>query len=151
MTRKIVGIEPVPGGYAVDIEVTGAFTDGSSRFDKVHVPAALVDGRTVEEITQAVADAVNNAPLAQLVGVTLAVPAATKELLVQQIEAAYASWQMWKAINAEVVARNVGGLALQSALANYAEDRWTRLLNILSAWRTAQGGNGGVPKVNQIT
>jgi hypothetical protein len=44
MPRILRGHQPVPGGYIVRVEVTGAYTDGTSRYEEAFVPAAAVEG-----------------------------------------------------------------------------------------------------------
>lgn len=52
--RLIRDIDPEPGGYLVTIEVQNAYTDGSSRLDRVHVPYSDIDGRDDADMLAAI-------------------------------------------------------------------------------------------------
>ena len=78
---KVVGHEPAPGGYMVTIEIENAYTDGTSRFDRVFVKAEDVHGKTFEEQLLAVKAALGTS-LAELQGADPSAPVSeTKAVL----------------------------------------------------------------------
>jgi len=55
--RIIRGHEPCPGGYMVTVEVTNAYTNGESRYDRVFVAASELIGQDDDGVMDAVAKA----------------------------------------------------------------------------------------------
>lgn len=67
--RIIRGYEPCPGGYMVTVEVTNAYTNGESRFDRVFVAGSELIGQDDDGVMEAVAKAVlDSAPIARVQG-----------------------------------------------------------------------------------
>lgn len=60
--------DPCPGGWMVTVEVPNAYTDGSSRFDRVFVAAAEMTGDEDARM-DAIVTAYERAPLSGLSGV----------------------------------------------------------------------------------
>lgn len=67
--RVIRKSERVNGGYRVTIEVTNAYTDGSSRWERVFVPEEDVAGGDPNDVLEAVAKAaLDGDPVARVRG-----------------------------------------------------------------------------------
>ena len=129
--------EQAPGGYWVVVEVENAYTDGTSRFDRVFVPAEDLRGKTPEERRQAIRDALDDDPLAGIAGEdATAEPTQTKALLERRMEALYADWQRWKTTRLEAQARSLAQ-AVITALTNREDAAWTRYVAAIQAWRQA--------------
>lgn len=68
--RVIRKSERVAGGYRVTIEVTNAYSDGSSRLDRVFVPESEVASGDPNDVLEAVAKAaLDGDPVAKVRGV----------------------------------------------------------------------------------
>lgn len=129
--------EHAPGGYWVAVEVENAYTDGSSRFDRVFVPTADLRGKTAEERRQAIRDALDDDPLAGIAGQDAdSAPTQTKAVLERRMEALYADWQRWKATRLEAQARSLAAGAI-TALTNREDAAWARYVVAIQAWRNA--------------
>jgi hypothetical protein len=67
MTRIIRDYERAPGGYYVTIEVTNAYTNGESRFDRVFVAEADIAGQDDDGVMDAVTRAaLDPAPISRV-------------------------------------------------------------------------------------
>ena len=129
--------EQAPGGFWVTIEVDNAYTDGTSRFDRVFVPAEELRGKTPEERRQAIRDAMDDDPLAGIAGEDAdSAPTQTKAVLERRMEALYADWQRWKTTRVEAQARSLAQ-AVITALTNREDAAWTRYVAAIQAWRQA--------------
>jgi hypothetical protein len=128
--------EQAPGGFIVTIEVTNAYTDGSSRFERVFVADDAVRGKSLDEVRQAVKDAVDDDPIAGILGETVSAPTQTKAILWQRAKALYADWQMAKTTRIEAQARSMAAGVI-TALQNAEDARWTAYTTTLNSWRLA--------------
>ncbi len=129
--------EQAPGGFWVTIEVENAYTDGSSRFDRVFVPLEDLRGKTAEERRQAILDALADDPLAGISGEdATAAPTQTKAILERRMEALYADWQRWRNTRIEAQARSLAAAAI-TALTNREDAAWARYVVAIQAWRNA--------------
>lgn len=63
--RIIRAATRVPGGYTVQVEVTNAYTDGTSRFDELFVPVAAANP-TADELVEAVSVAMDEDPFREV-------------------------------------------------------------------------------------
>jgi hypothetical protein len=136
MSRIIRKSERVPGGYRVTIEVTNAYTDGSSRFDRVFVEREAVEGKTLAERRQALFAAAAADPVADLRGEEVAEPTPTKEILEERAVARYEQWQRWKTTRVEAEGRGLAAPVV-SALQAREDVAWAAYLAVLNAWRQA--------------
>ena len=130
---RVANREQVPGGWMVDLEIPGAFTDGTSRFERVFVSRDDVPGNTADELLDAAHDALTNDPAAQAIGQDVTNATATKTVWEARITKLYARWQMWKAIRVEAQARSLPAAAV-TALTNRENAAWTALLDALTEW-----------------
>lgn len=133
--RFIRGYRRQGEGYAVRVEFTEAYTDGTSRFEEVFVPRDAFAGKTKAEKLQAVFDALEDAA-ADIAGEVVAAPAATKEILEQRAIAKYEQWQRWKTTRLEAQARGLGA-AVVNALQAKEDASWSAYMTLLNEWRTA--------------
>jgi len=136
MTRRVVGGEPVAGGWMVSVEVPNAYTDGTSRFERVFVSRDDVPGNTADELLDAAHDALTNDPAAQAIGQDVTNTTATKVVWEARITKLYTRWQQWKTIRLEAQARSLPAAAV-TALTNRENAAWSALLDALTAWRAA--------------
>ena len=134
--RIIRSVLPSAGGYRVEVESTGAYTDGRSRFDRVYLTAAELRGKTPEQKRQAILDALDDDPLAGVAGVEVSAPTLTKAILEDRMETLYADWQRWKTTRVEAQARSLAA-AVVTALTNREDAAWTKYLQAIQAWRAA--------------
>ena len=130
---RVANREQVPGGWMVDLEIPNAFTDGTSRFERVFVSRDDVPGNTADELLDAAHDALTNDPAAQAIGQDVTNATATKTVWEARITKLYARWQMWKAIRVEAQARSLPAAAV-TALTNRENAAWTALLDALTEW-----------------
>lgn len=93
---NIVSRERGPNGWLVVIEVPNAYTSGESRFDRVTIPYAKLDGKTADQVRQAVHDALEDDPLAAVLGEAVAAPTQTKAIYEDRAEATQARWAQWQ-------------------------------------------------------
>ena len=128
--------ERTTGGWNVTIEVPNAYTTGESRFDRVTIPDAAVRGKTPEQVRQAVFDAVNDDPIAQVLGKTVAQPSQAKAIREDRMLDLFADWQRWKATHAEAVARAVAANVITALLAR-TDAAWAAYVVAIQAWRAA--------------
>lgn len=128
--------ERVSGGWQVTIEVPNAYTDGTSRFDRIFLADADIRGKTLNEVRQAVKDAVDDDPLQAVIGEAVTTPTQTKAILWERAKAAYADWQMAKATRIEAQARSMAA-AVITALTNAENALWTDYTTTLNQWRLA--------------
>jgi len=133
---RVANREQVPGGWMVDLEIPNAFTDGTSRFERVFVSRDDVPGNTADELLDAAHDALANDPAAQAIGQDVTAAQSTKAVWEARITPRYARWQMWKTIRVEAQARSLPAAAV-TALTNRENAAWTALLDALTAWRQA--------------
>ena len=133
---RVVNRDQVSGGWLIDIEVQNAFTDGTSRFERVFVSRDDVPGNTADELLDAAHDALTNDPAAQAIGQDVTAAQATKAVWEARITKLFARWQMWKTIRVEAQARSLPAAAV-TALTNRENAAWTALLDALTAWRAA--------------
>lgn len=84
---KLTTYDSAPGGFMVTVEIENAYTDGTSRFDRVFLPYDDVAGRDEEHILAALVREVRENPLANLVGRSLdrIAPAPPREPLADQL------------------------------------------------------------------
>ncbi len=136
---RVVGREPVPGGFMVTVEVPGAYTDGSSRLDRVFVHADAVRGRTVEQVRQAVKDALDDDPLGAILGEDVVVPTQTKTVVEDQMVLLYGAWRRWQATRVEAQARGLAG-AVIAALQAKEDAAWFAYGSAITEWRKAPEG-----------
>ena len=137
MSKRIRSHEQAPGGYWVVVEVENAYTDGTSRFDRVVVPAEDLRGTTPEERRQAIRDALDDDPLAGISGEDAdSAPTQTKAILERRMEALYADWQRWRNTRIEAQARSLAAGAI-TALTNREDAAWTRYVGAIQVWRQA--------------
>lgn len=136
--RFIRSREPAPGGYWVDIEVTEAFTDGTSRIDRVFVTESELRGKSAAERRQAIYDALKaqDEVLSGVAGQVADEPAQTKAIYERRMEVLYADWQRWKATRLEAQARGLQAVII-TALTAREDAAWTRYGQAILAWRTA--------------
>lgn len=134
--RIILSHEPAPGGHWVTIEVTNAYTDGTSRYDRVFVSRDELRGKTADERRQAILDALNDDPLEGISGETVAAPTQTKAILEARMVALYADWQRWKTTRVEAQDRE-NAAAVVTALTNRENAAWTRYVAAIQEWRSA--------------
>ena len=132
---KVTAREHCPGGYMVTLEIPGAYTDGSSRFEKVFVPFEAVRGKTPAQKRQALFDAIAD-ELGGFVGAEVSEPPATKEILEDRMTAKYEEWQRWKTTRVEAQARSLPGNQV-NALANKEDAVWAAYVALIQAWRAA--------------
>ena len=131
---RVANREQVPGGWMVDLEIPNAYTDGTSRFERVFVSRDDVPGNTADELLDAAHDALTNDPAAQAIGQDVTAAQATKAGWEARITKLFARWQMWKAIRVEAQARSLPAAAV-TALTNRENAAWTALLDALTEWR----------------
>jgi len=134
--RIIRGAMPAAGGYQVEVEITAAYTDGRSRFERVYLSTAELRGKTPEQKRQAILDALDDDPMDGVAGVEVSAPTVTKGILEDRMEALYADWQRWKNTRLEAQARAIAAAAV-TALTNREDAAWTKYLQAIQAWRTA--------------
>lgn len=132
--KRVLSHEAVPGGFMVTVEVPGAFTDGTSRLDKVFVADAAVRGKTQAQQLHAIQQAVDVDPLAAVVGADVTAPAETREMLEDRMEALYADWQRWKATHAEATSRGLAANVV-TALLNRTNAAWAAYVSAIQSWR----------------
>ncbi len=133
---KIAGYERAAGGFAVTIEHENAYTNGSSRFEKVHVSDAAVRGKSRDQVRQAIKDAADADPIADIIGEDVAAPTPTKPILEERMVAQYERWQRWKNTRLEAQARGLAG-AVVTAVTNVENDAWGDYVAAVQAWRQA--------------
>ena len=137
MSKRIRSHEQAPGGFWVTIEAEDAYTDGSSRFDRVFVPIEDLRGKTAEERRQAIRDALDDDPLAGIAGEDAdSSPTQTKAILERRMEALFADWPRRKTTRTEAQARSVAAAAI-TALTNREDAAWARYVVAIQAWRAA--------------
>lgn len=136
MTRIIRNAEPAPNGYIVEVEVTAAYTDGSSRIDRVFVATSELRGKTPEQKRQAILDALDDDPMDGVAGVEVSAPTVTKPILEDRMTGLYADWLRWKTTRTEAQARSLAA-AVITALTNREDAAWAAYLASIQAWRTA--------------
>lgn len=134
--RIIRAATRVPGGYTVQVEVTNAYTDGTSRFEEVWVSRDAIVGKTPDERRQALFDALVDDPIAEIAGETVAEPTATKDILEARMVARFADWQRWKATREEAEARGLAANVI-TALTARVNAAWTAYVALIQAWRVA--------------
>ncbi|MBA4180246.1 MAG: hypothetical protein C0506_06605 [Anaerolinea sp.] len=83
-------------GWVVTIEVPNAYTNGESRFERVTVPYGKLEGKTPDQVRQAIKDALDDDPLAAVLGEEVAAPTSTKEIYEDRAEATQARWAQWQ-------------------------------------------------------
>lgn len=131
---NIRGREQVPGGYLVTVEVPGAYSDGSSRFDSVFVPRDALAGKSREERLAAVREAWADR-LDDLVGAGIAAEVAqTKAVLEARMAGQYDRWQRWQRTRMEAQARTLPA-AVVTALTAAENAAWADYLAALQVWR----------------
>lgn len=133
---NIVDRERVAGGWAITVEVPNAYTDGSSRLDRVYLRDQDVRGKGPEQVAQAIQDALDDDPLAQLVGQPVAALVQTRAVLEDRMVALYEAWQRWQRTRAEAQARGLP-LAVVTALTAREAAAWAAYVDAISGWRTA--------------
>jgi hypothetical protein len=136
MSRIIRNALTAPGGYWIDIEVPGAYTDGTSRIDRVFVAREDLRGRTLEERKQAILDALADDPLAGIAGREASAPTQTRAIFERRMESLYADWQRWKNTRLEAQARALG-VASMNALTNREDAAWAAYAAAILQWRSA--------------
>jgi hypothetical protein len=136
MTTRIRRWERTPGGFAVTVEVTDAYTDGSSRFDTVYLTRDEVRGKSSHERRQAVFDALNDDPLEGIHDALVTQPAQTKDILEARAVALYDTWLRWKTTRVEAESRGVAAGVITS-LTNRENATWDNYAEALLAWRAA--------------
>lgn len=137
MSERIIRkAENAPGGFVVTVEVTEAYTDGSSRFDEVFVPRDELRGKSAAERLQAIKDAIDDDPVGDLTGQAVSAPSATKEIIEARMVAKYEEWQRWKTTRLEAQARSLAA-AIVNALTAKEDAVWATYLALLQAWRAA--------------
>lgn len=136
MTNRVHSWQPAPGGFEIEVEVENAYTDGSSRFDRIFVAHADMPTGTREEAQQAALDAFQRRPLDQLIGQALTAPAQTKAVLEVAMVALYEDWQRWKITRLEAEARLLAS-AIITALTSRENTAWTQYATAVNAWRLA--------------
>lgn len=135
---KLISQAPAPGGYLLKVEVPDAFTDGSSRFDDVFVPSEDADGRTPEEVMDAVNTAATSSPFDTLIGKTIRVPTQTRAVYEARLEKQRRVLAMWRAFEEEAVAQGEPDPgALLTALRARRAAVWADIKATLVKWRTA--------------
>ena len=133
---NIVSRERGPNGWNVTIEHPNAYTDGTSRTERVTIPYAKLEGKTPDQVRQAIKDAVDDDPLGPVIGEAVAAPTPTKAILWDRAKAAYADWQMAKTTRVEAQARSMAA-AVITALTNAENALWTDYATTLNQWRLA--------------
>jgi len=137
VSKRIRSHEQAPGGFWVTIEVENAYTDGTSRFDRVFVPIEDLRGKTAEERRQAIRDALDDDPLAGIAGEGAdSAPMQTKAIMERRMEALYADWQRWRNTRIEAQARSLAAAAI-TALTNREDAAWAKYVVAIQAWRQA--------------
>lgn len=136
MTRIIRSSEAVAGGYIVTIEVTNAYTNGESRFDRVFVERSAMVGKAKAQRRQAVFEALDDDPVGDIAGEAVVEPTATKEIFEARSIAKYEAWQRWKTTRVEAQARSAPAPVV-TALQNREDAVWAEYLALLQAWRAA--------------
>ena len=133
---KITDKVQAPGGWWVTVEVPSAYTDGTSRFDKVFVPRDAVTGKTPEQVRQAVKDAVDDDPLAPLLGATVTTPTQTKPVFEDRMVAQYERWRRWQQTRVEAQSRALAAGVI-TALTNQENAAWSDYATAINSWRLA--------------
>ena len=134
---RIAAINAVPGGYRADVEFEAAYTDGSSRFERVFLSREDVHAASPEAIRRAVRDAIDeDAGFRFLQAADLDTIPVTKATLERQMVALFDEWQRWKATTDEAAARGEP-LPVRDALANRTDAAWARYRSSIQAWRVA--------------
>ena len=133
---NIVSRERGPNGWNVTIEHPNAYTDGTSRTERVTIPYAKLEGKTPDQVRQAIKDAVDDDPIRDILGEDVAAPAQTKAILEDRMEALFADWQRWKLTRGEAQARTLPPAAI-TALTNREDAAWARYVQSIQQWRTA--------------
>lgn len=128
--------EPTPNGWAIVVEVTNAYTDGASRFDRVYLTRDELRGRTEAERRQAILDALDDDPLEGVRDQPATAPTVTKEILETRMESLYADWQRWKTTRVEAQARSLAA-AVITALTNRENNAWDAYVSTIQQWRSA--------------
>ena len=134
--RIIRHAEPSPGGAFIDVEVTNAYTDGRSRFDRVWVSRDELRGKTPSERAQAIFDALDDDLLEGVRDQPASAPAVTKDILETRMQALYADWKRWKDTRQEAQTRALPAAAV-NALTNREDAAWGRYVTAIQAWRSA--------------
>ena len=109
---RVANREQTPGGWMVDVEVPNAYTDGTSRFERVFVSRDSAPGGTAAEVLDAINDAMTNDPAAQAIGQDVTAAQATKAVWEARITSRFDRWQMWKTIRVEAQARSLPAAAV---------------------------------------
>jgi len=126
--------EPAPGGLMVCVEVQGAYTDGSSRHERVFVP--WYEAR--DDRLTAILAAHNRE--ADVAGVDLdahaASPGVAKALLERRVRSRGEEWDLVDRIRRRAVERG-SPAAVINALTNAEDLAWARLLAAINEWRQA--------------
>lgn len=134
---RIAAITGVPGGYRADVEFEAAYTDGSSRFERVFLAREDVHGASHEAIRRAVRDAIaEDAGFAALQDADLNTIPVTKATLERQMVALFDEWWRWKSTFDESTARGEPG-AVRNALASKTDAAWARYRTAIIEWRAA--------------
>lgn len=133
---KITNRESAPGGYMLTVEHTGAFTDGTSRFEQVFVADAVVTNKTPEQVRQAVKDAIDNDPIGQLLGTNVTTPTQTKPVREERMVRQYERWRRWQQTRVEAQARALSATII-TALTAQEDAAWGDYATAIQAWRTA--------------
>lgn len=136
MGRIIRSFERTNGGFNITVEVTGAYTDGSSRLDTVWVSRDDMRGKTQQQRRQAIFDALEDDPLGDAAGLPAERPAQTREVFEDRAIAKFEAWQRWKLTREEAQARGLAGGVITS-LTNREDAAWSDYLDVLIAWRSA--------------
>jgi hypothetical protein len=118
----------------VELEVTNAYTDGTSRRDRVVV--AVADGATDDDILEAIVrEDAKLRTLAKIAGREIPSTGTTSELI---LERPFAVWDRWKAIRTEAEAR-AAPAPLVAALTQREDRAWAALLAAIQTWRDRGG------------
>lgn len=120
----------------VAVEITDAYTDGSSRIDRVFVAREDLRGRTLEERRQAIMDALDDDPLAGIAGVEASAPTQTKAIFERRMDELFADWQRWKTTRLEAKARSLPA-GVVTALTNREDAAWAAYAAAILQWRGA--------------
>lgn len=118
--------EPAPGGRMVCVEFTDAYTDGSSRHERVYVPARLSRDARLAAIADQL-DAPDDAG-ADIDTVT------RRARLEREMDERWAEWQRWKTTREEAQARGMAS-AIVTALTGRENAAWTAYAQAINDWR----------------
>ena len=136
MERILRGKQQVAGGYLLEIEVTEAYTNGDSRFDKVFVAAADIRGKTLSQRKRAVADAIESAEIDELLNAPATAHIDDKDIIEDRMVSLYAAWQRWKVTRLEAELRNVAAPVVNALTAKEGA-AWTAYTLAILDWRNA--------------